>query len=131
MHNTVVTWDVEFDTDFAAEIELLPSRVADELRAHALLLRQSGPQLGRPWCDTLKASVYPNMKELRFNADKGVWRVAFAFDPDRKAILLVAGDKKGADQTKFYKALIRIADARFTAHVEALKTAKQRKERGK
>jgi hypothetical protein len=116
-----VKWNIEFDTAFAAEVERMPAKVANELRAHALLLQQSGPQLGRPWCDTLKASTHANMKELRFNADNGVWRVAFAFDPSRNAILLVAGDKKGANQRKFYQDLIRIADARFAAHLKILK----------
>lgn len=58
------------------------------------------------------------MKELRFNADNGVWRVAFAFDPDRQAILLVAGDKAGVAQKRFYKNLIKIADARFDTHLK-------------
>ena len=58
-----------------------------------------GHALGRPNVDTLE---YSNMKELRFNADDGVWRLAFAFDPERKAILLVAGDKSGVSQSKFY-----------------------------
>jgi hypothetical protein len=43
------------------------------------------------------------MKEIRFNAADGVWRVAFAFDPNRRAILLVAGDKSGIGQRQFYK----------------------------
>jgi hypothetical protein len=126
-----MTWDVDFDLEFAAEVDQLPEKVADELRAHALLLQEAGPQLGRPWCDTLKASGHSNMKELRFNAEKGVWRVAFAFDSDRKAILLVAGNKKGADQTKFYERLIKTADARFTKHLEALKAMKAKKGRGR
>jgi hypothetical protein len=49
------------------------------------------------------------MRELRFKADGGVWRVAFAFDPERNAILLVAGDKSGASEKKFYKRLIEKA----------------------
>jgi hypothetical protein len=60
------------------------------------------------------------MKELRFNADAGVWRVAFAFDPDRKAILLCGGDKAGANQKRFYRDLIRVADRQFKAHLERL-----------
>jgi hypothetical protein len=51
--------------------------------------------------DTLKGSIYPNMKELRFDADGGVWRVAFAFDPRRRAVLLVAGDKSGGGERRF------------------------------
>ena len=65
--------------------------------AHARLLEQFGPQLGRPRVDTLKGSRHANMKELRFDADDGVWRLAFAFDPKRKAILLVADDRSVDD----------------------------------
>jgi hypothetical protein len=58
------------------------------------------------------------MKELRFDAADGVWRVAFAFGPMRKAILLVAGDKSGVSQSKFYKRLIAKADDRFDARLK-------------
>lgn len=74
-------------------------------------------RLGRPHVDTLAGSRFPNMKELRFEAADGVWRVAFAFDPDRPAILLVAGDKSGVAQRRFYRALIAKADKRFAAHL--------------
>lgn len=63
----------------------------DELLAHAKLLAEFGPNLGRPTVDTLKASRHANMKELRFEWANEVWRVAFAFDPKRQATLL-AGD---------------------------------------
>jgi len=61
------------------------------------------------------------MKELRFDAAGGVWRVAFAFDTKRKAILLVAGDKSGGSAKRFYRELIRRADDRFDAHRARLK----------
>jgi hypothetical protein len=67
------------------------------------------------------------MKELRFDADNGVWRVAFAFDPERKAVLLVAGDKSGASERMFYRRLIALADRRLDAHLERLKTRKTKK----
>ena len=76
--------------------------------------------LGRPHVDTLKGSRYSNMKELRFNAEDGVWRVAFAFDPERRAILLVAGDKSGSSERRFYRQLIRKADDRYDRHLKAL-----------
>ncbi len=66
------------------------------------------------------------MKELRFRAADGEWRVAFAFDTKRKAILLVAGDKSGGSQKRFYKQLIAKADDRFDAHLARLKK-KERK----
>jgi hypothetical protein len=84
-----------------------------EAFALARLLQQFGPQLGRPREDTLKGSRHANMKELRFAAADGEWRVAFAFDTKRKAILLVAGDKSGGSEKRFYRELIRKADARF------------------
>jgi hypothetical protein len=59
------------------------------------------------------------MKELRCTADDGVWRIAFAFDPERKAILLTAGDKAGVNEKRFYKNLIAKADARFDQHLAA------------
>ena len=58
-----------------------------------------------------------NMKEIRFSAANGEWRLAFAFDPDRKAILLVAGDKSGGNARRFYRVLIRKADERFDRHL--------------
>lgn len=61
------------------------------------------------------------MKELRFYADGGVWRVAYAFDPKRKAILLVAGDKSGLSQSRFYRQLIAKADERFGQHLKGLR----------
>jgi hypothetical protein len=88
-------WKVAFGDEFDKEFEELSEPVQDELLASAKLLAAYGPALSRPHADTLNGSSFANMKELRFDADNGVWRVAFAFDPERKAILLVAGDKAG------------------------------------
>ena len=100
----------------------MPRAVRVELIASLALLREYGPALGRPDVDTLKDSRYANMKELRFRADGGVWRVAFVFDPRRKAVLLVAGDKSGVSEAKFYKRLIERADRRYKEHLETLET---------
>ncbi|WP_404787819.1 type II toxin-antitoxin system RelE/ParE family toxin [Altericista sp. CCNU0014] len=59
-----------------------------------------------------------------FTAGDGVWRVAFAFDPERCAILLVAGDKSGGSQKRFYKQLIEKADRRFESHLTRLRKRK-------
>jgi hypothetical protein len=60
------------------------------------------------------------MKELRFRTDGGLWSVAFVFDPRRNAILLVAGDKSGVSEKKFYKRLIDKADNRYKEHLDNL-----------
>ena len=105
-----------------SEYDDLSEAVQDELIAAIVPLREFGPSLGRPDVDTLNDSHYANMKELRFRADGGVWRVAFAFDPRRNAILLVAGDKSGVSESKFYKRLIDKADKRYKEHLETLES---------
>jgi hypothetical protein len=65
------------------------------------------------------------MKELRFTLPDGAWRVAFAFDPCRSAILLVAGNKSGMNERRFYRHLIRTADARFDTHLQDLQRGKE------
>ena len=82
-----------------------------------LLLEREGPSLAPPHADTLTGSKHANMKELRCTAAGGVWRIAFAFDPDRQAILLVGGDKSGGGEKRFYKQLIARADDRFDRHL--------------
>ena len=114
-------WEILFEPDFEAEFAAFSQEVRLELLAQAKLLEAFGPQLGRPRVDTLNGSKHANMKELRFDADDGVWRVAFAFDPKRRAILLVAGDKSGTGEKRFYRQLIAKADQRFAAHLEGLK----------
>ena len=116
-------WNVFFHDEFHAEFQAMDSTLQDELLAHARLLQEFGPNLGRPTVDTLKGSKHTNMKELRFDCEGGVWRVAFAFDTERAAILLVGGNKGGADQRRFYKKLIANADARFDGHLAMLKEA--------
>ena len=120
-------WMVEFHDEFDPEFDDLAEGVQDELLAQLKLLEKIGPTLDRPRVDTLKGSEHANMKELRFAADGGEWRVAFAFDPRRSAIVLVAGDKSGGSEKRFYKELIMKADKRFTAHCERVK--KEVKER--
>lgn len=114
-------WTVEFISDFHDELKLWPEQAQDELLAKARLIEEFGPSLKRPHADTLKGSKYANMKELRFDAADGVWRVAFAFDPARRSIILVGGDKSGSAGTRFYRRLITMADRRFGAHLASLK----------
>ena len=113
-------WTVEIDDEFEPEFDAFDEDVRIEIFARSRLLQQFGPQLGRPHVDTLKNSQHANMKELRFSVADGEWRLAFAFDPARKAILLVAGDKSGVSGKRFYRTLIRKADERFDRHLARL-----------
>jgi len=122
-----MAWTVLFHDEFDLEFQGLDQDLQDELLAHAKLLQEFGPHLGRPAVDTIKGSKHGNMKELRFEWKGQIWRVAFAFDPERHAILLAAGDKGGADQRRFYGKLIATADARFDSYLAAMKAVKSRK----
>jgi hypothetical protein len=122
-----MSWVVAIGDEFEPEFDALDEPVRIEILALARLLERFGPHLGRPHVDTLNGSRHANMKELRFGAADGTWRVAFAFDPKRKAILLVAGDKSGVNERAFYRALIRRSDDRFDAHLFRLKEQRQRK----
>ena len=116
-----MSWVVEIGDEFEPEFDELHEEVRTEILALARLLQQFGPQLGRPRVDTLNGSRHANMKELRFAAAGGEWRVAFAFDTKRKAILLAAGDKSGVREKRFYRELISKADKRFDTRLARLK----------
>ena len=122
-HTMNKQWLVEFHDEFAVEVRQLPQAVREKLKATAILLSQNGPLLGRPYADTLNGSRHAKMKELRFDADGGAWRIAFAFDPERRAILLVGGNKAGAVQKRFYRDLISVADERFDQYLRALRSS--------
>lgn len=122
-----MTWKILFHPDFEAEFASLSRAVQSELTASAFfLVNNGGPSLGRPQVDTLVGSSHANLKELRFVVAGGVWRVAFAFDPRRNAVILVAGNKAGIKPQRFYKNLIRIADERYADHLLTLKLEEDR-----
>lgn len=115
----------EFDEWFAG----LSGVEQAEVIAKVALLELMGPKLGRPHADTLNGSKHSNMKELRADTAESVLRIAFAFDPDRSAILLVGGDKSGVGQKRFYKQLIARADARYDEHLAEIRARKKGKGR--
>jgi hypothetical protein len=124
-----MAWIVLFHDEFEPEFNDLPNDVQDELYAEAAFREMLGPETGRPHVDTLKASGCANMKELRFEAAHGEWRVALAFDPKRPAILLVAGDKTGGSEARFYKRLIakRMQDTGVTFNLSRREAGSQRR----
>jgi hypothetical protein len=122
------SWTVSLHDDFEVEFAELSPDIQDQLLAAAKAIEIAGPKAGRPHVDTLKGSKHANMKELRFTTEGGseVWRAAFAFDPDRNAVILVAGAKQGKSQRQFYKTLIGTADRRFDQHLRSITAGKKR-----
>jgi len=114
-------WQVQTTRAFDGWFAELDEDSQVELIAKVNLLKVLGPQLGRPHADTLKGSKHANMKELRAHTARAVLRVAFAFDPDRAALLLIGGNKAGTSEKRFYRDLIARADELFEAHLAKLK----------
>ena len=83
-------------------------------------LRQDGPTLGRPYVDTIRNSRFKNMKELRVSS-QGALRVLFAFDPKRRAVLLLGGDKsKDSRWNDWYVGAIQRAGDLFEEHIRKI-----------
>lgn len=96
----------------------------DQVMAALRVLASVGPALGRPLVDTIIGSRHNNMKELRpGSSGRSEVRILFAFDPTRRAILLLAGDKQGR-WDKWYRKNIPVADDRYDEHLEGLRKQK-------
>jgi hypothetical protein len=110
-----VVWAVEVTDEFAKWYAALGDAEIDAVNFSVGLLEAAGPELRRPHADTVNGSAYPNMKELRVQAQGRPIRIFFAFDPRRAAILLIGGDKTGDD--RFYDRMVPIADSLYTEHL--------------
>jgi hypothetical protein len=111
-------WTVLFDEEFAECLDTLDQDLRIKIASHVELLEQFGPNLGRPRVDSVKGSAFSNMKELRIQHRGEPWRILFAFDPERNAVLLVGGNKGG--NKRWYDQQILIADQRFRRHLDRL-----------
>ena len=110
-------WEVGTTGEFDLWFARLGDNEQVEIIAKVDLLKLLGPRLARPHADTLNGSRHTNMKELRADTKQAVLRIAFAFDPNRSAILLVGGDKSGVNQKRFYRQLITKADQLYDQHL--------------
>jgi hypothetical protein len=124
-------WSTETTDEFDEWFAALGQDEQEEIAAKVHLLKLMGPQLKRPHADTLNGSAHANMKELRAGTAAAVIRIAFAFDPLQKAILLVGGDKAGVSERRFYKQLILKADNLYDAHLKKIKKQKLEQEKDK
>src|ERR1700689_3049079 len=105
--------------DWLAKLTTEDESTARLVRAAIRVLRDDGPTLGRPLVDSIKGSRIKNMKELRpGSSGRSEIRILFVFDPNRQAVLLVAGDKS-TDWRGWYKTAIRQAETIYDEHLEA------------
>ncbi|WTJ79248.1 type II toxin-antitoxin system RelE/ParE family toxin [Kitasatospora sp. NBC_01539] len=126
-HTVGAAWEVSLESEveeWLLDLAQHDPRTADEVAAAIDKLEQDGPTLGRPLVDRIHSSKHHNMKELRpRTTGPGEIRILFAFDPERQAIVLVAGDKAGAWR-QWYEINVPIADERFSRHLKAIEEGK-------
>jgi len=112
-------WDIEFTDEFGRWWDTLPLAAQEAIAHDVEVVGHVGPALGRPLVDSVRRSRHANMKELRTRHRRSAFRILFAFDPRRSAILLMGGDKTG--NQRFYAQAVREADRLYDEHLETLR----------
>ena len=112
-------WDIEFTDEFGRWWDTLPLAAQETIAHDVEVLGHVGPALGRPLVDNVRLSRHANMKELRTQHRRSAYRILFAIDRRRTAILLVGGDKAG--NQRFYAQTVREADRLYDEHLETLR----------
>lgn len=112
-------WGVEYTDEFEAWWEALDEAEQESIDFGVRLLEEYGPMLRRPYSDTVSGSRHANMKELRVQHRGNPYRVLYAFDPRRAAILLIGGNKTG--DPRWYERIIPVADDLYDGHLATLR----------
>lgn len=114
-----MTWEVEYTDEFGEWWEKLSEEEQESVAAHVRLLEERGPGLPYPYSSGIKGSKHGHMRELRIQHKGSPYRVLYAFDPRRTAILLIGGDKTGND--RWYDEYVPLADKLYDECIEELK----------
>lgn len=122
-------WNVILQDPVLAWFKTLKQEDLLKIYASLELLSTEGPQLGRPYVDTLQGAKYPNLKELRVQSALSVFRLFFIFDPIRQAIILCGGDKKGKKEKNFYKTMIALAEQTYDHYLMQLEQEQQNEQK--
>lgn len=112
-------WEVEYTDEFEGWWTNLSQDEQESIAASVELLEQRGPTLPFPHSSGINGSRHGHMRELRIQHEGRPYRVLYAFDPRRAAILLIGGDKTGND--RWYDEYVPVADRLYDVHIETLR----------
>ena len=112
-------WEVEYTNEFGSWWDNLTEAEQIDISACVGLLEECGSNLKFPYSSGISGSKHPHMRELRIQHKGRPYRVLYAFDPKRVAILLIGGEKTG--DNRWYESYIPIADRLYDEHIENLK----------
>ncbi|SEJ93412.1 hypothetical protein SAMN04488058_1426 [Deinococcus reticulitermitis] len=116
-------WEVEYTDELEAWWEALTEDEQDAIAAVVGLLQDDGPNLKFPHSSGISTSRHSHMRELRIQYAGRPYRILYAFDPLRNAILLIGGDKTG--QSRWYEIYVPIADDLYDTHLNILEKEAQ------
>lgn len=112
-------WEVEFTDEFGRWWDTLDEPVHVSIDAVVRLLEARGPQLPFPYSSAINGSRHGHMRELRIQHRGEPYRILYAFDPRRTAILLIGGNKTGDD--RWYEKTVPVADELYDEHLRILR----------
>ncbi|WP_216326039.1 type II toxin-antitoxin system RelE/ParE family toxin [Deinococcus aestuarii] len=112
-------WEVEYTDELEGWWEGLSEAEQESVAASVGLLEARGPHLEFPHSSGISQSRHPHMRELRVQHAGRPYRILYAFDPRRSAILLIGGDKTG--NSRWYDESVPIADTLYDGHLETLR----------
>lgn len=118
----VEKWSVEYTDEFGEWWVTLDVAAQDDIDRCVSLLSEHGPMLGFPYSSEVKGSSIA-LRELRVQSNGRPFRILYAFDPVRSAILLLGGDKSGDD--RWYIRNIPIAERLYSEHLLELEQEKK------
>jgi hypothetical protein len=118
--------EVEFTDEFGSWWDGLTIAEQESVRAYVRLLAEFGVALKHPYCSGITGSKHSHMRELRVQHQGRPYRVLYAFDPRRAALLLIGGDKTGND--RWYEVFVPIADRIYDTHLAQLRAEGEEKD---
>lgn len=113
-----MSWEVEYTNEFGDWWETLDEAEQIEITARVELIEEKGPQLPSPYSSDIESSEFGEMRELRIQHKGDPYRIFYAFDPRRMAILLIGGKKTGEE--RFYEKYVPEADKLYREHLEEI-----------
>ncbi len=116
-------WEVEFTNEFGGWWESLDDDEQDSVDVSVHLLEACGPSLGFPHSSKVNNSKHSHMRELRVQHKGLPYRILYAFDPRRVALLLLGGNKGGDD--RWYEVHIPLADKIYDQHLKEIEQGKE------
>lgn len=118
-----MAYEIEFTDEFEEWWNTLTEGEQHDIDAVIGLLEIQGTQLGFPYSSGIEGSEYGHMRELRIQHQGNPYRILYAFDPRRIAMLLIGGNKGGNE--RWYEQYIPIADRLYSEHLIELKKEKE------